>query len=80
MKRPPRAELEAEIERLRRDCGEAYQAVGVMANALGWWKMPSDHPWHRPIEKLLDNLTDGECGQPRSHDDLLPFVLAAVAA
>lgn len=70
--------LAMEVLRLRRDCGEAYQAAGRMADALGWWQMPPDHPWHRPIEKLLDNLSAAADGDPREHDDLLPFVLGEV--
>lgn len=60
-------------EDLQRDCSEAYQAVGRIANALGWWDMPTDHPWYRPIEKLLDNLSAAANGEPRPHDNLLPF-------
>jgi hypothetical protein len=67
----------AEIDRLRSDCAEAYQAVGVLANVVGWWEMPPDHPWHAPIEKLLNNLSAAAEGEPRKHHDLLPFVMEA---
>lgn len=70
---------ETEVERLRADCLQAYLAVGVLADSLGWWQMQPDHPWHRPIEKLLDNLAAAGDGEPRPHDDLLPFILKAMA-
>lgn len=69
----------AEIERLRRDCSEAYQAVEVMAKELDWWRVPSGHRHFQPIGKLLDNLYAAGNGEPRPHDDLLPFVLGTVA-
>jgi hypothetical protein len=73
-------EPETPIARLERDCSEAYQAVGTMANALGWWEMAAEHPWHLPIEKLLDNLSKAAEGDPRPHEDLLPFILKTPTA
>lgn len=52
-----------EIERLRRDCGEAYQIVGALGSA--------DDP---AVDKALDNLHAAAEGRSRPHDDLLPFV------
>jgi hypothetical protein len=67
-------------EDLRGLCGEAYQAVGVMADRLGWQTMPPDHPWSLPIGKLLDNLAAAVEGQEPPHHDLLPFVLGDPSA
>ena len=57
----------AEIARLRRDCGEMYQVIGVLANG-------------RPVLKVLNNALAAANGQPRPHDDLLPFTLPAPPA
>jgi hypothetical protein len=64
---------EQEIERLRHDCAEAYQAVGFLVGCLGYWDMPADDPRHEQITKLLDNLFAAADGEKRPHDDLLPF-------
>lgn len=61
-------DLEAQIERLRRDCAELYQVIGTMAEHC---PDPSDPA----IVKALDNASDAAGGAPRRHDDLLPFVL-----
>ena len=53
-----------EIARLRRDCAEMYQVIGVLANG-------------RPVLKVLNNALAAANGQPRPHDDLLPFTLPA---
>ena len=71
---PARDECD-DYDRLRRDVSEAYQAVGVMVDIIGWWEMPAEHPWHKPIEKLMDNLAAAAGGEPREHEDLLPFEL-----
>lgn len=63
----------AQIERLRRDCAEAYQATGFLADCLGYWTMAADDPRQAQISKLLDNLSDAAQGDKRRHDDLLPF-------
>jgi hypothetical protein len=55
-------ELALEILRLRRDCAEAYQAVGNLTNI--------NHP---SVERLLDNLLAASAGETRPHNDLLPF-------
>jgi hypothetical protein len=68
---PPREVTECEI------CGEAYQAVGVMANALGYWDMKEDDPDQIAITKLLDNLCAAAKDRPPPHNDLLPFKLTA---
>lgn len=54
-----------EIERLRRDCAEAYQVIGALAADLG-----GEHPG---IVQALDNLQAAVAGEPRPHDELLPF-------
>lgn len=56
------------IERLRRDCAELYQVIGTMADHC---PNPSDPA----IVKALDNASDAANGQPRRHEDLLPFIL-----
>lgn len=61
-----------EIERLRRDCSELYQVIGTMAEHC---PDPSDPA----IVKALDNASDAANGDPRRHDDLLPFVLPEAA-
>lgn len=62
-----------EIERLREDCSEAYQAAGFLARCLGYWDMAEDDPRQAQITKLLDNLAAASEGEPRPHPDLLPF-------
>lgn len=62
------APLRAEIKRLRRDCAELYQVIGTMAEHC-------PDPEADPIIKALDNASDAANGDPRRHDDLLPFVL-----
>jgi hypothetical protein len=56
----------AQINRLRRDCAEVYQVMGAMIAAAGM----ADHP---QAIKALDNLSAAANGQPRPHEDLLPF-------
>lgn len=58
-----RNDLLEEIDRLRLDCAEAYQAVGVLAG----------DNITEGIDKLMDNLHAASQGDPRPHDDLLPF-------
>ena len=58
----------AEIERLRRDCAELYQVIGTMAESC-------IDPDAGPIIKALDNASAAENGDPRPHDDLLPFII-----
>lgn len=67
--REPMAEA-ANEHRLLRDVGEAYQAVGMLLGALY-----PESDWPRAAEKLMDNLAAAAAGQPRPHDDLLPFIL-----
>lgn len=64
---------EPEVERLREDCAEAYQAVGFLADCLGYWQMAEDNPRAVQITKLLDNLSAAAEGEPRTHADILPF-------
>lgn len=62
--------LQAEIDRLRRDCAEAYQVMGsVLLN-----------PVYDPVRyteedavRALDNLWAAASGAPRPHEDLLPW-------
>jgi hypothetical protein len=55
-----------EVERLRRDCSEAYQVLGKIAARAGMFKHPD-------VERALDNLSAAMVGEPRPHDDLLPW-------
>jgi chaperonin cofactor prefoldin len=58
---------EAEVERLRNDCGEAYQVIGY-----GMLGEPGPYT-QADVERALDNLSAAVAGDPRPHDDLLPF-------
>lgn len=66
--------LRREVERLRRDCAEAYQVVG--AGMLG---EPCSYT-QADVERALDNLSAAANGEPRPHDDLLPWPRATAAA
>jgi hypothetical protein len=57
----------AEITRLRRDCAELYQVLGVLTE-------------HGDLTKALDNALAAAQGRPRPHDDLLPFTVSAPPA
>lgn len=59
---------DTEIDRLRRDCAELYQVIGTMAEHC-------PDPDSPAIVKALDNASDAANGDPRRHNDLLPFVL-----
>lgn len=54
-----------DIDRLIRDCAEAYQVIGALSAELD-----GEHP---EIVQALDNLQAAVEGRPRPHDDLLPF-------
>jgi hypothetical protein len=54
-------------------CCDAYQAVGFLAHALGYWEMSANDPRQHQITKLLDNLQAAGEGLPLPHSDLLPF-------
>lgn len=58
--------LEDEVARLREDCAEAYQAFGNLA-----FYFEDDE--HKDCERVLDNLWAASCGEPRPHDNLLPW-------
>lgn len=58
---------ETEITRLKRDCAEAYQAVGALAAAASLL----DHP---DVVRAMDNLAAAVDGRRRPHADLLPFL------
>lgn len=58
---------EAEVERLRRVCAEAYQVIGVLAVEDLF-----DHPG---VVKMIDNLSFAADGRPIPHDDVLPFTI-----
>lgn len=62
-----------EIDRLREDAAQAYQAAGFLADCLGYWQMDENDPRQHQITKLLDNLFAASEGNPRPHKDLLPF-------
>ena len=66
------AEVWAELERLRRDCAEAYQVLGAIST------QPCAHT-ARDVERALDNLCAAAEGKPRPHDDLLPWPKGAKA-
>ena len=68
-------QLAREVTRLRKDCAEAYQAVGVLADRLGYSGGDASGDLPVPITKLLDNLSDAAAGDPRRHPDVLPFIL-----
>lgn len=57
----------------RKVCSEAYQAVGFMADQLGYGTMVKGDPRAVQITKLLDNLCAAAAGVPIPHADLLPF-------
>ena len=59
------ANLETDINRLRRDCAEAYQVIGAMAVIAKYN--------HRDIARVLDNLSAAANDEPRPHEDLLPW-------
>lgn len=59
--------LNAEVERLRRDCAEAYQVIGA-----GMFLDTSQYT-QADVERALDNLSAAANGEPRPHDDLLPW-------
>ncbi len=60
--------LRAEVERLRRDCAEAYQVMGALAERAGLLQYPA-------VVKALENLDAATRGDPRLHADLLPIFL-----
>ena len=60
-----------EIDRLQRDCGEAYQVVGTAMFHPDGGKPPKYT--QEDVERVMDNLSDAACGEPRSHEDLLPW-------
>lgn len=68
IERLPEKEEAGEVERLRRDCAELYQVIGTMAEHC-------PDPEDPAIIKALDNASDAADGDPRRHDDLLPFIL-----
>jgi hypothetical protein len=59
--------LTREVERLRRDCYEAYQVVGIALME------PATPHTQDDVERVLDNLVAAANGDPRPHDDLLPW-------
>jgi hypothetical protein len=59
--------LTREVERLRRDCYEAYQIVGIALMD------PVTPHTQDDVERVLDNLGAAANGDPRPHDDLLPW-------
>lgn len=60
--------LRVEVDRLRRDCAEAYQVIGALADRAGLLHHPA-------VEKALENLDAATRGDPRLHPDLLPLLL-----
>ena len=65
-----------EIERLRRDCAEAYQVVGTISGVL----LDNESVRMEDVSKALDNLIAAANGEPRPHDNLLPFTVTPNAA
>lgn len=61
-----RRAAEAEVERLRRDCAEAYQVLGAIST------QPPTHT-DDDVARALDNMHAAAAGEPRPHDDLLPW-------
>lgn len=55
-----------EIDRLRRECAEAYQVVATLATAAGVFNTEA-------VIGVLDNLSAAAEGAPRQHGDVLPF-------
>ena len=53
-----------EVRRLRRDCAEAYQVIGILSGDK--FNTPS-------VQRALDNLDAAISGEPRPHNDLLPW-------
>lgn len=60
-----------EIERLQRDCGEAYQVVGAAMLGKPCVYTKAD------VVRVLDNLGAAAAGQLRPHEDLLPWPKAS---
>lgn len=64
------AALLGEVDRLREDCAQAYQVVGAMGTSDG-------HEGYRfdsnSVQRALDNLGAAADGEPRPHEDLLPW-------
>jgi len=60
-------EMQLEIERLRRDCAEAYQVIGVGMLS------PTEPFTQADVKRALDNLNAAVNGDRRPHDDLLPW-------
>ena len=55
------------IDRLLRDCAEAYQVISA-----GMFGTPCVFT-QRDVERAVDNLEAAANGTPRPHDDLLPW-------
>jgi hypothetical protein len=57
----------AAVDRLQRDCAEAYQVIGA-----GMFLDPAEYT-QADVERAMDNLSAAANGDPRPHDDLLPW-------
>ena len=66
MRAPRKTKAEREIDRLQRDCAEAYQVVGVLAHHAGLLG-------HRDVIRAMDNLAAAAAGRRRPHSDMLHF-------
>jgi hypothetical protein len=66
------AGLKSEIKRLRRDCAELYQVIGTLDELV-----PEEDK--AATIKALDNASAAADGEPRPHDDLLPFILKSLS-
>lgn len=53
------------IERLRRECSEAYQVIGTIDI--------DDVEKEKAIAKVLDNLSAAASGEDRPHESVIPF-------
>ena len=56
--------LRVQRDELQRDCAEAYRVVGALAG---------DRFKSNSVQRALDNLGAATDGEPRPHDDLLPW-------
>lgn len=57
---------DSELDRLRRECAEAYMVVGALADMAEVFETDA-------VEKVLDNLSAASHGDKRVHDEVLPF-------
>lgn len=66
------AKVREQLEQARRDCAEAYQVVGQMLGTASERMSWTDDD----VVRALDNLSAAANGEPRPHEDLLPWPAA----